>query len=111
MTTRAAALAQLRRQGPIPPLTEAQWLRQVVDLARLLGWQTFHPWLSIHSERGWPDLALVRPPRLILAELKTDRGKTTPAQEHWLALLRECPGVETALWRPSDIDQVAEVLR
>lgn len=111
MTSSVTALARLRRQSPVPPLTEAQWLRQVVDLARLLGWSAYHPWLSIHSERGWPDLALVRPPRLVLAELKTERGRTTPAQERWLGMLRECPGVEVYVFRPSDIERVAEVLR
>ena len=36
---------------------------------------------TIRSERGWPDLALVRPPRFLLAELKTDKGMTTPSQD------------------------------
>lgn len=92
-------------------LTEKEWLRQVQDLARILGWETYHAWLSIHSPRGFPDLALVRPPRLILAELKRQSGKTTPAQDHWLDLLQRCPGVEVFTWRPADIERVAEVLR
>lgn len=92
-------------------LTEKQWLAQVVDLAKLFGWATYHPWLSIHSPRGWPDLALVRPPRLVLAELKTDKGRTSPAQDTWLELLRQVPAVEVFVWRPADIDQVAEILR
>jgi hypothetical protein len=111
--TRAAAFDRLRRQPPhvIGHLTEKQWLAQVRDLATLLGWEPYHAFLSIHSPQGWPDLALVRPPRIILAELKTDKGKTTPAQDHWLDLLRACPGVEVFVWRPADIEAVAEVLR
>lgn len=93
------------------PITEAQFLRQVLDLARMLGWRAYHPALSKWSERGWPDLALVRPPRLVFAELKTDRGKTTSHQDEWLALLRACPGAETYLWRPADLEQIAEGLR
>ena len=50
---RAAALADLRRYYP-PADTEAAWLRQVQDLARLLGWHDYHPYLSIRSARGWP---------------------------------------------------------
>jgi hypothetical protein len=110
---RAAALDRLRRQPThvIGTLTEKQWLAQVVDLAKLFGWATYHPWLSIHSPRGWPDLALVRPPRLVLVELKTDKGRTSPAQDAWLELLRQVPGVEVFVWRPADIEQVAGVLR
>jgi hypothetical protein len=95
----------------MPDLTEKQWLRQVTDLAHLYRWRTFHPWLSIRSERGWPDLALVRPPRLVLAELKTDHGKVTLPQQEWLDLLGACSGVEVHLWRPSDFNDLVEVLR
>jgi hypothetical protein len=93
-----------------PAITEKDWMGQVLELASILGWECYHPWLSIHSPRGWPDLALCRPPRLILAELKSEKGKTTPAQDRWLDLLRACPGVETYLWRPSDLDAVRDVL-
>jgi hypothetical protein len=91
--------------------TEAQWLAQVRDLARLWRWEFYHPWLSVHSAAGWPDVALVRPPRLILAELKRDDGRTSAEQERWLGLLRACPGVEVYVWRPSDLDRVVETLR
>ena len=92
-------------------LTEKQFQRQVTDLAHLLRWNTYHPYLSIHSERGWPDLTLIRPPRLLFAELKTAKGKTTVHQEKWLGLLGECPGVEVYLWRPADWEEIAEALR
>lgn len=94
-----------------PKVTEAQFLRQVRDLSRMLGWSTFHPFLSKWSERGWPDIVLCRPPRLILAELKSDRGTLTADQERWQELLRACPGVEVAVWRPVDLQAIAELLR
>ena len=50
---------------------------------------------------------MVRPPRLILAELKTDRGKVTSHHAELLELLGACPGVETYLWRPADFDTIA----
>jgi hypothetical protein len=96
---------------PGPAVTEAQFLRQVLDLARIYRWMAYHPALSKWSERGWPDLALVRPPRLILAELKTDRGRTTEHQDRWLDALRGCPGVETYLWRPADFGEIAAALQ
>lgn len=95
----------------LPPITEAAFLRQVLDLAGILGWAAYHPALSKWSERGWPDLALCRPPRLILAELKREDGRTTLHQDRWLDMLGACPGVETYLWRPSDLEAIAAVLR
>ncbi len=91
--------------------SERDFQRQVLDLAKILGWHAYHPMLSKWSERGWPDLALCRPPRLLFAELKTERGRTSDHQDRWLALLGACPGVEVFLWRPSDLDRVAETLR
>jgi hypothetical protein len=93
------------------PLSEAQFQRQVLDLARILGWSAYHPMLSKWSERGWPDLVLCRPPRLVFIELKRETGKTTSHQDRWLYLLGACPGVETHLFRPSDFDRITEVLR
>lgn len=95
----------------LPAITERDFQRQVLDLAGILGWSAYHPMLSKWSERGWPDLALVRPPRLVFIELKRENGKTTPHQDRWLGMLRACPGVETYLFRPSDFDELAEVLR
>ncbi|HSS10542.1 MAG TPA: VRR-NUC domain-containing protein [Acidimicrobiales bacterium] len=92
-------------------INEKSWMRQVVDLARIRKWAIYHTQLSKWSESGWPDLSLVRPPRLILAELKSERGKVSAAQVHWLSLLQECPGVEVYLWRPADLDTVADILR
>lgn len=93
------------------PITEHKFLAQVIQLAKLYGWETYHPWLSVYSAAGWPDLALVRPPRLILVECKTEKGRVRTAQERWLSLLRQCPGIEVYLWRPSDLEQIADVLR
>jgi hypothetical protein len=97
----------------VPLLSEAEWQRQVIELATTLRWAEYHAYLSIRSPRGWPDLSLCRPPRLVLAELKTDRkaSKLSPAQERWVDLLGRCHGVEVYVWRPSDIDEVVEVLR
>lgn len=86
-------------------------MAQIVDLARTFGWAAYHPYLSVRSAPGWPDLALVRPPRLVLAELKSERGKVSVHQQHWLDLLGACDGVEVYVWRPSDLDIAVRVLR
>jgi hypothetical protein len=44
-----------------------------------------------------------------MAELKTDTGKPSAAQERWLALLIAA-GVETHLWRPKDREEVLRTL-
>lgn len=92
-------------------LTEREWQRQVVDLALLTGWRTYHSWSSMHSPAGLPDLILVRPPRVIFAELKRERGRLSALQEAWLEDLRECPGVESYVLRPSDWGLVVEILQ
>mgnify|MGYP000098728519 CR=1 FL=1 len=92
-------------------LTEKAFAQQVVDLARLLGWRVYRTWLSVRSPAGFPDLVLVRPPRLIFAELKSEKGRLTPAQEAWLELLRQVPGAEVYVWRPADLEEIAAVLR
>ena len=74
----------------------------VTEFARLNGWLCYHPYDSRRSASGWPDLALCRPPRLVLAELKSGKGRVTAAQCHWLDALSGCSLVDAYLWRPAD---------
>jgi hypothetical protein len=92
------------------PLTEKAFQAQVVDLATAYGFRHFHPLRMRGSDPGWPDLTLVRPPRLIFAELKVGRNRLTPAQEEWIALLDGCYSVEAYIWRPEDFDEIVRVL-
>jgi len=94
----------------LPHMNEKQWQQQVIDLAHLFGYRTYHTYLSIRSRKGWPDLALFRPGRFLLVELKTDKGKVSAAQVEMLADL-EAAGVECHIFRPSDFDRVMEVLK
>ena len=98
---------QARRQQQ---RVEEAWQRQVLKLARLYHWRYYHTWLSMHSAAGFPDLVLVKGPRLIFAELKRDGEAPTAAQRAWLADLAAVPGVEVAVWRPRDAQQVADIL-
>jgi hypothetical protein len=92
-----------------PVLTEAEFQRQVVKLARSLGWETWHPQIAVWSKSGWPDLVLCKPPRLLFWELKTDKGKTSADQDKWLADLRAC-GQEARVVRPADRQWIHETL-
>lgn len=99
-------------------ITEEQWLKTVIGCALTFGWDYYHPPKagvrangSVRPVKaGFPDLTLIRGPRLVFAELKRETGKTTPAQDAWLAALA-ATGVETYLWRPSDFAEVRAVLR
>src|SRR5215207_8891459 len=83
-------------------LLEKPWQTQVTNLATHYGWKCSH----FHDSRrqvirrgrpvvigdkdaaGFPDLVLVRGPELLFVELKTDKGRTTPAQNEWIAALQ-----------------------
>lgn len=100
-----------RRLGtalPLADLTEAEWAAQIVGLAKTLGWRRYHTYRSDRSTPGWPDEAFVRE-RLILAELKRETTKPTDAQTDWLTALAAA-GAEVYLWRPSDLDEIAQIL-
>lgn len=91
-----------------PRLTEAQFLRQVTELATLRGWLYVHfrPAMTTKGWRtpvsgplgaGWPDLVLLRQRRLIFAELKAERGRLSEQQASVMealgALMFEYPEV------------------
>ena len=88
--------------------TEKAFQAQVVALAQLHGWMVFHPRVMIMSASGFPDLTIVRRHRLAFVELKTMRGKVTPAQTAWHEALGKA--AEFYLWRPSDWERITEVL-
>ncbi len=54
---------------------------------------------------------LVRPPRYLCVELKTEKGRLSEEQMATLLLLQACPQLEAYLWRPSDLDQIERVLQ
>jgi hypothetical protein len=115
------ALGMTVRTIPAPTVTEDEFLQQVLDLARIYRYRTAHfrPAKTAHGWRtavqgdgkGFPDLVLIRPPRVIFAELKSAKGTLSAEQNEWLTDLRACPGAETYVWRPSDLDQIARCLR
>lgn len=92
-------------------ITEKQLESQVKDLAKLFSWKYYHTWRSIHSPAGFPDICMVRLSRIIFAELKSEKGQVSPKQQEWLDDLKATEKVEVYLWRPSDFDEIVEVLR
>ncbi len=96
--------------GIAPKLTEKAFMGQIVQLAKILGWSCFHCHDSRHSAKGFPDLCLVRPPKLIFAELKTDTGRVSAEQQQWLKHLQAC-GQDARLLRPKDWPEIEAMLK
>lgn len=92
-------------------ISEEDFRPMVLEAARLLGWEYYFTWTSIHSPAGFPDLVLVRPPRVIFAELKPEKGKLDKDQLKWMTVLQRCPKVEYYLWRPRNWDTIVERLK
>lgn len=100
-------------------MLEAELLDGILRVARLYGWRSAHfrPARTAHGWRtpvggdgkGWPDLFLVRPPRLLVVELKSGTGRVEPDQRRWLEDLAAC-GVEAHVWRPQDLEEAARIL-
>ncbi len=82
--------------------SEAEFLQAVRDLAKQLGWLIYHTHRSDRSEKGFPDLVLVRPPFVLYRELKSEKGRLKPEQETWLHTLGEA-GQDVGVWRPHDL--------
>jgi len=100
--------------------TEADFLRVVLEAAKLFGWRVAH-FRPARTSKGWrtavsadgqgfPDLVLVREPRVIFAELKSDKGKVADEQQEWIGLLEGCKGVETYIWRPGIWEDILAIL-
>ncbi len=83
--------------------------RVVIPLAKRLGWRCYFTWNSRNSPEGWPDLALVRPPQFIVAELKVTTDLSNK-QEECLAALSAC-GIPCYVWRPEDVDEIQRILK
>jgi hypothetical protein len=92
-------------------MSEKQLRETILHAASLCHWRAYFTWNSLHSPMGYPDLTLVRGTRLIFAELKSPKGRVTPAQQGWLTALE---AVQTpplvAVWRPADLDRVLDLL-
>lgn len=107
-TTQLSGLKSARRLT-IPPESERQFQNAVLELAQIMRWRIYHPWTSVHSQAGWPDAALIRPPRFVVAEFKRVGKKPTTAQQAWLDDFKAC-GIEAYWWTAQDWQEIKRVL-
>lgn len=101
-------------------LSEADWQRRVTETATLHGWRWVHTRkATVRTGRvatptslpGWPDLVLWHETYQVVmfVELKTDKGKLSPAQVDVLASLSRA-GSNVSVWRPRDWGRVLRFL-
>lgn len=115
--------AKLAAKLAKPPISEREFMKNVMDLAALRGWRCFHQrpgmtksgkWRSAIQGKGsdgFPDLVLVRRERLLFIELKADRGIVSDAQHEWIEALNKIDGAVFAyILRPSQWDMIEEIL-
>lgn len=101
-----------RRETPLwvpagpPPLdiSEGAFMALVVEHLEAAGWAVHHETISSRTKHGFPDLVAVRPPRLLIAELKTTKGAPDLAQLWWMEDLLRCKGDTFTyhFWTPCD---------
>ena len=93
---------------------------------RIIGWARYNGWKVAHFRRaqrggkwmtpvaadgkGFPDLVLVREPRLIFAEVKAGTSVSIE-QRQWLDHLEGVPGIEVYVWKVKDWPQVQDILK
>jgi hypothetical protein len=53
---------------------------------------------------------LVKPPRVVFLELKSDKGRVRPEQQMWLDALAGCDTIASALIRPDNLETVIDYL-
>lgn len=91
-------------------MTEKEFQGMVVELARALGWMTYHTFDSRRCTYGFPDLVLVRGAAGIAAELKVGKREATHDQALWLVAFHRT-GWRTFCWRPDDWPEIERVLK
>lgn len=108
MTTAAAYRMALLEQ-----MSETTFQSEVIGMASDLDWYAFHhPDSRKDTKAGLPDLTLLhlRTGRIIFAELKTMTGRLRPSQRRFLEAALLDSSNELALWRPSDLEEIALIL-
>jgi len=101
-------------------VSEAQFQRQVLQLAKLCGWRTAHfrsgldrrgNWQTAVAGdgKGFPDLVLVRE-RVLFVELKVNGNKLAPDQVAWRDALTHA-GANWHHWTPDGWHLIEQTLK
>lgn len=102
-----------------PAISEAEFQRQVIQLAQLCGWKVAHfrpARVMVRGKETWrtpcegdaagfPDLVLASFGEVHFRELKSEKGKVSREQDDWLR------AVGGKVWRPSDWPEIEKLLK
>lgn len=113
----------LTRPGLDLTISERDFQRKVLELAKMMGWRVAHFRAALNQRgewqtpvaadgAGWPDLYLLHPGRRtppLYRELKSQKGIVHPRQQRWGDDLLAC-GQDWAVWRPSDWSEIVHAL-
>ena len=99
-----------RHAGHAVSLSEAQFQSQVRALCRFYGLTAYHTHNSQRSDPGFPDLCIVGSKGILFRELKTETGRLTAMQKHWISIL-QAAGQDADVWRPSDLNRIRHELK
>jgi hypothetical protein len=123
--------------------SERQFERAVIELARAYGWKTAHfndsrrevvnkrtgerKLVGDRDAKGFPDVVFARLGRIVIVELKAEKGRLSNEQSEWLVALGGEPDgsiskleqllggsdvrMRIRVWRPSDWPEIEQVLR
>ncbi len=95
-------------------MSESSLQGKVLYRAKKYGWRVMHiprgqaggggQWRSTGGAgKGFPDLVMSKPGRVLIVELKRELNKPDEDQQTWLDLLSSVPCIEVYVWRPSDL--------
>lgn len=101
-------------------VSEAEFQKAVIQLARLHRWRVMHTqpaqirpgkWVTPNSgDQGFPDLVMTHAYRgTIFVELKKDKGIVSECQWDWINALEDS-GQEVHVWRPKDLHKISSRL-
>lgn len=93
-------------------VSEKRFQAAVRRYATELGYTVFCVYDSRRSPEGLPDIILAHRRRrlMLMAELKSEKGRLSPAQTVAIATLRAA-GVSVSVWRPSMVEEIIARLR
>lgn len=109
------------KQKQLKEYTGSQLQQQIMDLAKLRGWRVAHfrPALTTKGwrtpvsgdGRGFPDLVLLRPPRIVVFECKSQYETVSTEQTEWIDDFMHCNGVMAGVVRPKDWHRIEIILQ
>lgn len=120
MSTLSLSMIAKLDKNELQNLKEIDFQRAVIEHAKAQGWEcmsfrkTASPgkdgkWRGL-ANAGWPDIIAIRGKRMLALELKSEKGKATPAQRRWLTLLHHA-GAEEWIVTPSSAAELIGILR